>query len=158
MVTFAEGHRDDKRPEQAALTAARRGSKYGGRWRSVAETIAFLFHRAGKSVRAKYEPRFRKEQARYEHAGKKDRDVSVVARGFELSLARAAGIKKWPGGAGTALLDYAADDPTWVLSQLLLHPKNPCTVRTIAIAGLAGMKGLAAREFTPSSSVLATSA
>jgi hypothetical protein len=260
MVTFAEGHRDDKRPEQAALTAARRGSKYGGRWprevlyrylrgkvalrfdrdalqrdvpprnytravgvagapskaeakawlqdgigtfatedtesvssfvfgvetilgadetldaiatgfeattpkpdrrgyliykpafkQSVAETVAFLFHRAGRSARAKYEPRFLQEQARYERAGQKDADVGVVAEGFKLSLARAAGIKKWPGRAGAALLDYAAEDPKWVLSQLLAHPKNPCTVRTIAIAGLDGMEGLAGREFIPSS-------
>ncbi len=260
MVAFADGHKDDKRAEKAAFTAARRGSKYDRLWprevlyrylrgkvalrfdrdvlqrdvpprtytkavaiqgapsqaeakawlqdgigafadednervsnfvyaveaiigtdetldaiatgfeatttkadrrgyliykpgfkRIVAETIAFLFHRASKRAVTKYTPRFLEQQASYERAGQKDRDVGVVANGFALSLGGSAALKQRYGRTSVPawFLDYAADDPPFVLERLLACPKNGCTVRTISIAGTEGMKGLAAREFIP---------
>ncbi len=117
---------------------------------AVAGAIAFVALRASKSARARHLPRLAKEQVRFTKAAVKTDDFEFCAESLALSLEGSVAIKRRFGANAEKLryLDYAGDDPDWVRELVAANPEAGCTIRLVAIAGVAAMKNLANCAFS----------
>ena len=115
---------------------------------AFAGTVGFMLLRSRD--RAKHVARFEAQQKRFEDLAKKNDDWQWCAGMLDLSLHGAAAVRRriasgWHLDLGW--VEYAHDDADLVLECVAKETKGDISVRLVAIAGVAAMRGLAKRKF-----------
>lgn len=125
----------------------------------IADTLAFLLLRASPAAAKSARKRIADALPRTEdivRTKKLSEDFDGYIIGLDLALDGSAAVKRantkyraYASGehARFEWLEYAADDPAWVLECWAIEPKLPMSVRIVHIAGTAALVGLEKRKW-----------
>ncbi len=125
----------------------------------IADTLAFLLLRASPAVAKPARKRIADARARAEEIVRTEKlgeDFDGYIIGLDLAINGTAAVKRanmkygaYASGkhARFAWLEYAADDPAWVLECWAIEPTQPMSVRIAHIAGEATLVNLEKRKW-----------